>query len=397
MKKSLDVYLFYYFFILLIFSYIFLFTKHEVGNDSTISEWFINYEGGFTKRGIVGQIAIELSRYFQTSLRWTIFILQTLTVTLYFSLLFNFLKKLKFERIIILSIFTPIFILYPVAEIEVLARKEIIVFSLFLIYLLIPRSSSFKLFSLVFFLTLSMLIWEPVIFFFPLILVFEIIENNIQKFDLNLIKIISSFIPSLIIALIIIFNPLNGREHEVMALVLKNEFSQDCYMSCDRILSVKISDNIQQVTDRYSFEVFLRYSLIIIIGFFPLGVLFKNSYLKNNKLFIFKYFGKPINTFFIALLPITVLFAMAFDWGRWVNISYVFLALIYFQLILNNYLILDIKKLRQNFLYKIKGVTFVTFFIIFCFGWNPKTAVSGDVASFPGYRIPYNIFKILSN
>ena len=79
------------------------------------------------------------------------------------------------------------------------------------------------------------------------------------------------------------------------------------------------------------------------------------SYLKNNKLFIFKYFGKPIYTFFIALLPITVLFAMAFDWGRWVNISYVFLALIYFQLILNNYLILDIKKLRQNFLYKIKN------------------------------------------
>ena len=119
MKKNLDVYLFYYFLILLIFSYIFLFTKHEVGNDSTISEWFINYEGGFTKRGIVGQIAIELSRYFQTGLRWTIFILQTLTVTIYFFLLFNFLKKLKFERVIILSIFTPIFILYPVAEIEV--------------------------------------------------------------------------------------------------------------------------------------------------------------------------------------------------------------------------------------------------------------------------------------
>ena len=397
MKKNLDVYLFYYFLILLIFSYIFLFTKHEVGNDSTISEWFINYEGGFTKRGIVGQIAIELSRYFQTGLRWTIFILQTLTVTIYFFLLFNFLKKLKFERVIILSIFTPIFILYPVAEIEVLARKEIIVFSFFLIYLLIPRSSNFKIYSLVLFLTLSMLVWEPIIFFFPLIFILEIIENNIQKFDLNLIKIISSFIPSLIIALIIIFNPLNGKEHEVMALVLKNEFGQDCYMSCDRILSVKISDNFQQVNDRYSFEVILRYSLIIIIGFFPLGVLFKNSYLKNNKLFIFKHFAELINPFFIALLPVAVLFAMAFDWGRWVNISYVFLALIYFQLMLNNYLILDVKKLKQNFLYKIKGIMFVIFFIIFCFGWNPKTAVSGDVASFPGYRIPYNIFKILSN
>ena len=36
-----------------------------------------------------------------------------------------------YERVIILSILSPIFILYPVAEIEVLARKEIIVFSLY--------------------------------------------------------------------------------------------------------------------------------------------------------------------------------------------------------------------------------------------------------------------------
>ena len=131
MKKKLDIYLFTYFLILLCFSYFFLFIKHEVGNDSTISEWFINYEGGFTKRGMIGQLAIELSRYFQTNLRWIIFLLQSFTVTIYFLLLFNLLKKLCFDRVIILSIFTPIFILYPVAEIEVLARKEIIVFSFF--------------------------------------------------------------------------------------------------------------------------------------------------------------------------------------------------------------------------------------------------------------------------
>ena len=26
-----------------------------------------------------------------------------------------------------------------------------------------------------------------------------------------------------------------------------------------------------------------------------------------------------------------------------------------------------------------------------------KTVITGDVASFPGYRIPYKVFKILSN
>ena len=41
-------------------------------------------------------------------------------------------ENINTNRVINLAIFTPIFILYPVAEIEVLARKEVIVFSSFL-------------------------------------------------------------------------------------------------------------------------------------------------------------------------------------------------------------------------------------------------------------------------
>ena len=281
--KKLKSYLFFYFLILLSFSYFYLFIKHQVGNDSTISEWLINYEGGFTKRGIVGQLAIELSRFFKTNLRWIIFLLQSFTVTVYFFLLFNLLKKLNYERVIILSIFTPIFILYPVAEIEVLARKEIIVFSLFLIYLLVPRYSNFKIFSLAIFLFLATLIWEPIIFFFPLILLFEIIENNIETFDSNFFKIILSFVPSLIVALIIIFDPLTDNEHELMALILKNEFDQDCYMSCGRLRSLStIIQQFQENNERYSIQVFIRYPIIILIGFFPLVVLLNNSRLKKS-------------------------------------------------------------------------------------------------------------------
>ena len=396
--KKLNSYLFFYFLILLSFSYFYLFIKHQVGNDSTISEWLINYEGGFTKRGIIGQLAIEPSRYFKTNLRWVIFLLQSFAITIYFFLLFNLLKKLHYERVIILSIFTPIFILYPVAEIEVLARKEIIVFSLFLIYFLVPRDSNLKIFSLATFLLLATLVWEPIIFFFPLILLFEIIENNIEKINLNFFKIILSFVPSLIVALIIIFDPLSDNEHELMAFILKNEFDQDCYMSCGRLRSLStIIQQFQENNERYSIQVFIRYTIIILIGFFPLVVLFNNSYLKNKKLFMFKNFKKPIHIFYIACLPITVLFAMGFDWGRWVNIFYVISALIYFQLLTKNFLILDFEKLRKNFLYKIERKIFIIFFIIFSLGWNPKTTLTEDVASIPGYRIPYKTFKILSN
>ena len=163
--KKINNYLKIYLLILLIFSYFFLFMKHQVINDSTISEWLINYEGGFTKRGLTGQIAVELSRFFEINLRLVILLLQSLVYTLYFFLLHKLLKNLKNNRIVLLSIFTPIFILYPVAEIEVLARKEIIVFLILLVYFLIPRNSRFKSTSFIIFTSLVMLIWEPIIFF----------------------------------------------------------------------------------------------------------------------------------------------------------------------------------------------------------------------------------------
>ena len=117
--------------ILFIFSFFFLFQKHTVGNDSTISEWLINYEGGFTKRGIIGQISIYLSYIFELTLRETILLFQIFIVAIYYLLLFLFFKDFKVNKFILLAIFSPIFILYPIAEIEVLARKEFLFFQHF--------------------------------------------------------------------------------------------------------------------------------------------------------------------------------------------------------------------------------------------------------------------------
>jgi hypothetical protein len=398
MKKKINNYLFVYLLVLLSFSYFFLFIKHNVGNDSTISEWLINYEGGFTKRGLIGQFTIELSRIFDLNLRWIIFLLQSFTCTVYFFLLFVFFKNLKFERIIILSIFTPIFILYPIAEIEVLARKEVLVFSFYITYLMIPRDSKFKLFSLSIFSLLSILVWEPIVFFFPLIIILEIIENNIEKINFIFLKLILSFIPSLLVVFFIIIFPLSIDEHNSMVFILKQEFGEDCYMSCDLLISKSsLLDQFQGNFGKYSLEVFIRYSLIFLIGFFPLISLINNSSLKNKNLVLFSFFEKPIILILISLLPIIILFAMGYDWGRWVNVTYVMLALTYFHLLKNSNFILDYKKLENNLAYKIKGKIYIIFFIIFCFGWNPKTVITGDVASFPGYRIPYKVFKILSN
>ena len=78
MNQNINSKLSYYLFSLILFSIFFLFIKHDVANDSTISEWLINYEGGFTKRGLVGQTIIFISRIFDQNLRWTIFLFQVI-------------------------------------------------------------------------------------------------------------------------------------------------------------------------------------------------------------------------------------------------------------------------------------------------------------------------------
>ena len=87
---------------------------------------------------------------------------------------------------------------------------------------------------------------------------------------------------------------------------------------------------------------------------------------------------------------------MGGDWGRWVNISYTFTVLFYFYLLQNNLLEINLEKIAKKISFiQNKKSLLVLCFIIYAFGWNPKTVLTGDVASFPGYRMPYKTVKIL--
>ena len=111
---------------------VFLFVKHTIGNDSTISEWIINYQGGFTRRGLIGEISFHIAKFFNSELRFIIFLFQVLSYLLFLLFTFKFFQKIKINILSLFAIFTPIFLLYPVAEIEVLARKE--VFYIYIFY-----------------------------------------------------------------------------------------------------------------------------------------------------------------------------------------------------------------------------------------------------------------------
>ncbi len=136
----------------IIFSVFFLYIKHNVGNDSSISEWLINYNGGFTKRGLGGEIAIMIANLFELSLRQSIFFVQSLAHITYLVLVFFYLKNLKVNIIQVFAIYVPLFLLYPIAEIEALGRKEIVLFLSFIVALFLCEKKKFqKIYKYLFF------------------------------------------------------------------------------------------------------------------------------------------------------------------------------------------------------------------------------------------------------
>ena len=371
--------------ILFIFSVFYLYGKYNVGNDSTVSEWLINYEGGFTKRGLIGQIAIHIGEFLNISLRQSILFFQIFSIGLYYLLLINFFKSVKFNKIILLSIFTPIFLLYPVAEIEVLGRKEIIIFSFYLIYLTLQNFRQKNYFR-IFLLPLLMLVWEPVIFFFIFWLIVDYIEDAFEKNYKSLFKYLLTYIPAILIGAYIALNPISEIAHKNMAIFLKENFNENCYMSCALLLSKSsIYDQFQANFNLLNFEIFLRYFLIILIGFGPLFLLIKFSQFRglNNKIF-----------FFSVVPPIFILFMMMSDWGRIVNIFYTF-SIISFLYLYKKKLVKFDNEILGSFFIKVlnKKYIYTIFFVIFCFGWNPKTSLTGDIGTNPIWKIPYNASK----
>ena len=371
--------------ILFIFSVFYLYGKYNVGNDSTVSEWLINYEGGFTKRGLIGQIAINISELLNFSLRQSIFYFQIFSIGIYYLLLINFFKSVKFNKIILLSIFTPIFLLYPVAEIEVLGRKEIIIFAFYLIYLTLQNFKQKNYFR-IFLLPLLMLIWEPVIFFFIFWLIVDYIEGVFEKDFKSIIKYLFTFVPAILIGVYIALNPISEADHKNMAIFLKENFNENCYMSCALLLSKSsIYDQFQANFSLFNFEIFFRYFLIILIGFGPLFIMIKFSQFRklNNKMLLF-----------LIVPPILILFMMMSDWGRIVNIFYTFSIISFLSLYKKKFVLINNEILR-NFFVKVlnRKYIYTFFFIIFCFGWNPKTSLTGDIGTNPLWKIPYNASK----
>ena len=398
LKRNWSNYFQIYVFALIFFGVFFLYSKHDVGNDSSISDWLINYEGGFVRRGLIGELITNFSIMLSLKLRDTILIFQLLFFTSYYFLIILFCKNLLQNRLIILAIFSPIFILYPVAEIEALGRKELIIFLIFLSYLLTDiKNFKVQIIYKVILFPISILIWEPVFIFFSFVFLIDLFVFQIRNFDKKLFYLIASYLISIFLVILIYLNPFSQENHNVMRDFLNNEFGEICYMSCDFVgqqSSNSFSELYQTFLVKFKFTYAFRYLIIILIGFFPLYLLSTYSKINHKKqILIISKFKNLFFPFLLAFLPSTVLYLFMYDWARVVHISYSFSLLTFIYLIKENFIEFSKQNVQSNYISKLSKKIFILVFFLFAFSWNPKVVMPDDVASKPIYATPYKFYK----
>ena len=399
-----------YFLIYLVFlgfcGIVFLYSKYDVSNDSTISEWLINYQGGFTRRGLIGEICFNIAKFFKSDLRFVILLFQVFAYLTFLYLTYKFFKNIIINYLFLFVIFTPIFLLYPIAEIEVLARKEVFLYIYFLCFLFLsnPNSNYHKYINLyiVIITPIVCLIYEEVILFFPFIVASLIIQRQVKKFS-TFLKICFLFLPSILIVIYFFLFPLSVENHEVMKESLLSNFNERCYMSC-RLLTVNDINQFGVIIDfmygsnsiQDIFKFVIRYFLIILIGFFPLFFISYHSKFKNENIFSKFKLNNILFLLLFLFIPMLPLFIFGYDWGRWVGMMISFSIFFYFFLYKYHYINVDFETMSNKLFFLMNKKKLVVFiFIIFAFGWNQKTVMSGDVATNPLWKVPYNTSKLI--
>ena len=93
--------------------------------------WLSNYQGGFVRRGIPGELFYQLNNFTGIHPGWMVFIFVTILYIFFYLNFFKIIKSIKINALHLFIIFSPISFFFPVLNSKASGHKEI--FFLFLL------------------------------------------------------------------------------------------------------------------------------------------------------------------------------------------------------------------------------------------------------------------------
>ena len=96
------------------FTFLFIFSIFKL-YDNAVSrdawqygEWLINYQNGFVRRGIIGELIFNLAKLFNNNVELSFLIITSLTCFIYYLLSYLLFQKIDLNKIWYLILFSPI-------------------------------------------------------------------------------------------------------------------------------------------------------------------------------------------------------------------------------------------------------------------------------------------------
>ncbi len=301
----------------------------EGGNEWLTGDWLINYECGFIRRGLFGQIILTISNHLNLNILLVAYLFQSFFYVFIFVAVLNLFFKKKRENFWFIFLVSPAFIFFfPFNDFWGGFRKEIIVFSSFLL-LLISISDVRVNKSLA---TLSLILFALGVFshemtalllpFFIYVLYSEKFKECPDILDFKKHFKIRNFIYDEKFYYSIMFSFFS-----ILGLSLSLFYSGTIEQSksiCDSLLEIGLKDNmcsgsISWISNDYIYAFnfvrdtviekgYIYYAFYFVLSIFPFLML------------SWTYQRKVIVLFFVVLISFVPLFLLAIDWGRWIHI-----------------------------------------------------------------------------
>ena len=378
---------FIYLSLLFLFILFFLSAVHNSPVNNSMAEWVINYQGGFTRRGFLGEIVFQISQIFNFQLRKSFLAMQILIYLAYFYSIYIFFIRIKYNYIFTLAIFSPLFFVFSLTELEALGRKDILMFLVFIINFIIYDKFKNLNYNYLYFLLSFPIVFLTheiyIIYICYFLAFFIILEKKINLFFI--LKFILIFITILFFLNLITNNEFSHENLRLLCENLLNKSNESCGLAPHSMV-IDIAGYQSEVG--WKLPHVIRYIGIFLIGFFGLIIILcfskinpakTNSYIKKLNLKVI---------FFILALPSILPFLTAVDSGRYSSMAYTFPCIFYFGLLkigavnfdYNRVDLLIAKTLLVSKKYKI------FFLILICFTWTPKAVYHEDISSLPLYR-----------
>lgn len=283
---------------------LYLFIYNSDLQNGLFEEWLINYKFGFIKRGFPGTIIFLIEKNLNIDRNYIFVFLIILIYTLFFNQLKKLLSNKTIDLLLLLILFSPIFITFNTHLISTLILPKEMLGILAFLYLLNSKTTKNQIFTIIFYI-ISVLSHEVnFLFFVP----FSIYLYNKNK------KVLYSFviINFSLLAMLILYE----KSTEVMKLICNDQF-YNSYSNCYKLTALEnsIKSHFYYSIETINIYYFLIYTIYFIFGFIP--IIF-TDWLKINK-----------NKIIFIALPVFSLMSVTLDWGRWLNIFFSIIFLIY--------------------------------------------------------------------